>query len=482
MNAVAMTPLTGLFLGAGASYEVGMPLVWDVTNDMRALLSPERLTLLKERPTDTPLSQEVLDELRGVVARPEMHYESILGYLETQYRRHHHPREVQRQYYALYSWLVEVVSASLIKSHLANAEFLRQNIRFLSGVSEFISKNHPLWVFSLNHDLVVECLAAHLGETVHCGFGSGVVSLPRRDATGKRTGEIRAALLTSADLEASRLTYAAHGVRGINLLKIHGALDVFAFGDEGHDFLRLLPDEDTSVTGILAALRVVNEELYWKDQRSGRRIKPSNEIACAEDSGHVHFLRRSLLAGAYKFDERRDQVLSRRFLDLFRSNVNWVTNLVCVGYSFGDVHINSVLRQWIEFSAERRLEIVDPHAEHVPGFLLHVAPQVTVTKLAATDYFDSVAGVTRDRHDVLMKRLARYGRKQPGQGRQKFADFAKNWLNARTAEAVKAMTLIPRHNGQPDLGGMSPEEYGRRLSQGLDGDTMLEKFLDDQGA
>jgi hypothetical protein len=69
----------------------------------------------------------------------------------------------------------------------------------------------------------------------------------------------------------------------------------------------------------------------------------------------MQFLRRSLLAGAFKFDDRREQVLSRRFLEQFRSNINWVTKLVCIGYSFGDIHVNGVVLGWLEVATERRL-------------------------------------------------------------------------------------------------------------------------------
>jgi hypothetical protein len=38
-----MKPLTGLFLGAGASYEAGMPLVWELTAEIRNWLTADKL-------------------------------------------------------------------------------------------------------------------------------------------------------------------------------------------------------------------------------------------------------------------------------------------------------------------------------------------------------------------------------------------------------------------------------------------------------
>src|SRR5512132_3876429 len=44
-----MSSLIGLFLGAGATYELGMPLVWDVTAEMKASLTLANLRQMNAR-------------------------------------------------------------------------------------------------------------------------------------------------------------------------------------------------------------------------------------------------------------------------------------------------------------------------------------------------------------------------------------------------------------------------------------------------
>jgi hypothetical protein len=92
-----------------------------------------------------------------------------------------------------------------------------------------------------------------------------------------------------------------------------------------------------------------------------------------------------------RFDPKYRQELPTRLLDSFKGCVNNLSTLISIGYSFGDHHINSVIRGWIEVSRERRLEIVDPHAKKVPSLLLHVAPQVGVGNIEAREYFGSCA-------------------------------------------------------------------------------------------
>jgi hypothetical protein len=160
------------------------------------------------------------------------------------------------------------------------------------------------------------------------------------------------------------------------------------------------------VKSILEALRAVNEDARYPaaDALNGR-VNVLNEIAYADETGEMQFLRRTLLAGAYKFDRRHSQTLPEALLTQFKTNINFVTNLVCIGYGFGDSHINAVMREWLELSADRRLKIIDPFIKALPSSLLHLAPQIEIIRCGATDYFDSIAGITRTRKEKLEKRL-----------------------------------------------------------------------------
>jgi hypothetical protein len=86
------------------------------------------------------------------------------------------------------------------------------------------------------------------------------VTLPRRDASGKKKGELRAAILTKQELEHGAMHFPNPLQPGIYLMKIHGALDIFTFND-GQDLLKLLPDDSTQ-----DVLRAANEDLFTRCQ------------------------------------------------------------------------------------------------------------------------------------------------------------------------------------------------------------------------
>jgi uncharacterized membrane protein YgcG len=61
--------LTGLFLGAGASYEVGMPLVWEITSQFTTSLTTEKLRTFNSTWRANPQLTRALQALRDD-ARP----------------------------------------------------------------------------------------------------------------------------------------------------------------------------------------------------------------------------------------------------------------------------------------------------------------------------------------------------------------------------------------------------------------------------
>jgi hypothetical protein len=455
--------MTGLFLGAGFSYEAGMPLAWDLTAEIKGWLTADKLRNLNEcwKVRGTGFPDGVIEDVIGVLQRPEVHYEALLGYVETQSKRSH---SLLQEYHGIYSWLVELVYHILYYRHIYNVGFLNTNLKWYEGFKALCEPSTPLWVFSLNHDLLIELIAARLEIRLYSGFTPEIISLPRRDKSGKNIGELKAEVIRQYELERHAMRFPNPFVRWIYLLKIHGSLDIFTFNN-GKDLLKILPQSQHS-NSYIESLRAVNEELFYPLSRnSGRNVKSVNEITYADNDGEMQFLRRSLLAGAHKFDSRHNQVLPISMLKHFRENINFVSRLICIGYSFGDMHINAIFREWLEFSADRKLEIVDPSISHTPSFLLHVQPQISITKSSTTDYFDALAGIKRTMLEKSEKYIVRLIRTKGKNVWSKVSTEALADNRERlTRMLVDEIKNIPIRDGKQDfeaLGGA--KEYAEHL-------------------
>ena len=161
--------LTGLLLGAGASFEVGMPLALELTKELKDWLTPSKLRWLNDRWLEQGggYSDATIDDFAQILVIDSMSYEQITGYLEVQRERQ---RLRSQEYHGLLGFLSEIIYFQLKEKHVLNVAYIERNIRYLDGIKALVEKNRPLWVFSLNHDLIIECFSANEGNSSEVRF------------------------------------------------------------------------------------------------------------------------------------------------------------------------------------------------------------------------------------------------------------------------------------------------------------------------
>jgi hypothetical protein len=381
---------TALLLGAGASRELGMPLRTDISAEILAWLSPASLRKLNAtwRARGFGHPDEVIENIAGMLDKATFDYEALLGYLETQYLDD--AREgFAEAYHGLYAWLAQVVYLLLYRRQVERRDSYREGLQYFEGLVHLAEANRPLWIFSLNHDVLVECIAALFGIEVNCGFSPRMIALPCRNAEGHPIAALAAETLTDAELASGQLPFFKVGWPGINLLKIHGALDVFTYGD-GRDLIRLKPDDQT-FDAIIDALQIANEGLLDANLVSSLVPDPltvMNKIPFLDGNNQPQVLGRTLLASASRLADPYPQLMQRRLLEYFRANLAQADRLVAIGYSMLDAEVNDILLEWLEASETRRLEIVAPGIAEVPSFLLPLSEQIELTPASATTYLE----------------------------------------------------------------------------------------------
>ena len=272
--------LTGLLLGAGASYECGMPTAWELTHSMRAIATPDMLRgkNSRSRAVNSSLGfpDHFVEELIALLSINDMHYESVIGNLEVKYRRHGGRGDGQH-YHGLKQDLTELVYFILLDRHQRQAQLLPAYMRFLDGIVGLASANRPLWIFSLNHDLLIEGVAASYGVPLNSGF-SAKTSLPLPAPEGQ-IDQLDAELLTSDEIRNTGLIF-SYTEPGINLLKLHGSLDIFSIRDEwGH--IKLLPTSPNA-EGVLNSVLIANGGLQHKLPHALRWTPETGQVAKRE--------------------------------------------------------------------------------------------------------------------------------------------------------------------------------------------------------
>lgn len=368
-------------MGAGASYELGMPLVWELTKILKRDHVPEILRKMQHyQPAKSAMhwSEESVELLISLLADNDLHYEAVIGAIEVEAQRRCGPQE---SYERIRLHLVDMVSRFLISQHQHEQKFTISGMKHAAGLNNFIKNNRPLNIFSLNHDVMIEELCTHLEKPIKAGFHRDIEYWS--SAFSGALFNFPFEVLTKANMDAGIFDFFKPGEEGVNLYKLHGALDIFLF-NSCLDFIRFHPKEIKRGSHIDMLIELNNEN-HRIEIKDGIR---SIEMLTLKDSMNAEqFFDRSLTTGAFKFQGKRSRTRALQiFFEKFKADIFHIKELICIGYSFGDLHINSVLSDWLCSSAANRLVIVDPFCKAVPSFLLHLKKQVLIEEKTFLDF------------------------------------------------------------------------------------------------
>jgi hypothetical protein len=367
-----------------------MPLRADINGELSTWLSPASLRRLNEtwgaRGFGRP--DEVIEDVVRFFTETEFDYEELLDHLEARYLDD--AREgFAEAYHALYAWLAQVVYLLLYRRQVERRDSYREGLQYFEGIVPLARDNRPLWIFSLNHDVLVECIAALFGIDVNCGFSQRTVSLPCRNAAGEAIATLTAEVLSDAEMASGKLPFCVPGWPGINLLKLYGGLDTFVLA-ETRDLIRLKPVDQT-FDAIIDALQIANEGLL--DATLAAKLIPDalasiNKIPYIDANNQPQVLGRTLRASAACLTDPFPQLMQRRRLEYFRGSLAQVDRLVAIGHGMGDAEVNEIVHEWLTASRHRRLEIVMPGIRQMPPFLQELSEQVELTPASATTYLE----------------------------------------------------------------------------------------------
>ena len=363
--------MKGLFLGAGASVECGMPLVWSFTST----LSKNILSRLDIKLFNFHGDEGVKKRFASIFQSETMHYEEMVKYLENWKLEAKVPKEAQIVD-GLIRQVTECIQLLLLELQEKCLPKMKSRFENYFGLEALLEQQGRIEIFSLNHDLIIEELCAYYQLGLKDGFYAN------REHGYKNLGEFR--LITSEELSEQKLDFYEENEKGINLLKLHGSFDIFAIEDK-KTYLKSVGNG--SFGSFVSAIRNIESKSLEVCQKM--QTRGVNELFVNDSSGELQFLRRSLLSGGHKFKGKFEQIAPVALFDAFESRINNVQELVVIGYGFGDEHVNEVMLKWLS-NSNNQLTISNPYCEEIPDFLKAYQAQVQIVKKGLTDYLLSV--------------------------------------------------------------------------------------------
>jgi len=380
-----MNEKTGFLLGAGASYELGLPLVDELTIEFkRALLKTKHM-----RYYSSP--REIESTILPLLNNSHLNYEDIIGRIEVEIQRCR-GNSLYQKWYAILSRYLEAIFYLLLERHYKNKNYIKERLDLIEPIKNYCTDN-PLWIFSLNHDLLIEIIANELKIPIKYGFYENVTI---NNFTFQK--------LSRENMEKNEFSF-FHKNGGINLIKLHGSLDVFAQGDK-KNYLKLINGTDNCI-------EIINHinELTKKDAAGKKGIGCTNQITYYDHKNILQFLQMTIMSGKHKYSSRISHNMDDWFFRIFKGHINYIKNLYCIGLSFQDLHVNTVLYEWLSFSADRILIIVNPQIKEIPVSFRHIMNQVQIINLGFLDFLNQ--GLSKNKVTIkINKKLRDFSRKQ----------------------------------------------------------------------
>lgn len=352
----------GLLLGAGASYEVGMPLVNELTNTIKNNVLKRIDTNLFNFNNDKKLKTNFINILKNMT-----NYELAIYELEKEYLK-----SQCSNLYGVIIQLIECIQLLLLEEQKNINKLFLNKINDYYGLKSFFEHEKQLNVFTLNHDVVFEEILNYFEIPYKDGFFI--------DKTHNYTNVGNFNILSLKQLQSHKINFFEENEKGVNLLKIHGSIDIFSAEDK--EILLKINGNSRKFYDIydeIKKLEELNRRVCEKDE-----IRTTNELTIYDNKNILQFLRRSLLTGGHKYSNKFQQIIPKEFLEIFKIKLNNLDELIIIGYSLGDKHINEVLFDWLK-NTHNRIKIYDPFVS-LPDTFKKYEKQVTLKQATFTDF------------------------------------------------------------------------------------------------
>jgi hypothetical protein len=362
----------GFLLGAGFTYDLGMPLVGELTDVFLAMFTEPRAKQLadmlsreKPRSDDRPINDPAIHEALRVVidykSRNGRNYEELLKEIELTADAHDRSQSDRDSFHYVFGILYGLIHFILVEYQNESYRTLYSlNSPCFKGFKRLLSEEGD-WVFSLNHDLYVECLAIDFGIPITYGDVSDI-AFPVSNL--RIADKIQLRYRMRADFNRPDYGW-IQGSTGINLVRLHGGLSEHSYKDE-----ELICNPALTWSHSSELIREFNRLESMAYYHAGVRAKGSGDARTVTGpDGTLDILSRTMLTGGKKYSTTTNDKKGEEKLGLFFEVVRYLDELVIMGYSFGDSHINDRILNSMVLNPNLRIWNIDPIHRPWPSFL-----------------------------------------------------------------------------------------------------------------
>ncbi len=362
----------GLLVGAGFSFDLGMPLANELTEDFLGLFNPKNARRLADvlanndpfsagRPINRDAIHRGIDLLLACKTNGGVNYEVFLAKLEGLGDIAGATQSDRDSYHYLFSFFYGLIHQLLTKYQLVSyREMYARNLPNFSQLENLLNATEETWVFTLNHDIYFECLAIDLGIPITYG-DTDEIAFP---LSNLHLSEL--VLLSSCPRQGLEI----HGSgwirnkKGVNLVRLHGGLCELEYRDSEMLCNPRLA-QPTSMALISEFERIESMAFFV----NGKPVSSGRDRIITGRDGDLDVIRRSVLTGGRKYSTTTTPKKGEEKLALLSAALGTIDELTVIGYGFRDRHVNYRVSNAMVMNEAMKIKIVDPVGPRCPEVL-----------------------------------------------------------------------------------------------------------------
>lgn len=366
----------GLLLGAGFSYDFGMPLGKDMTDIFLALFDWWQvkkliflLSLKESYGKDRPINRKAISECLNMIlsykkvyekSGGDGNYEDLIGSIEAAHDIPGKSLTDRDSYSFVLSFLYDVIYKILeLYQNESYSRLYERAFPLYSKLNNILS-DEETWVANLNHDLYLECLAIDLGIPLTQG-DTGTIYFP----IDNRNLSDGITFLCSKRKDINFDHYGFFkGQKGINLIKIHGGLSELEYKDR-NIICNLNMNYGNSRLLISDYNRIEKMAFYV----NGQPIPCGKDRVVSNEDGELDIIVKAMMTGRNKYSKTSNPKEGEEKLILLDKMLDSLDELTIIGYGFGDKHINYRLSNAMVRNNSLNLWIISPGTNRTPEIL-----------------------------------------------------------------------------------------------------------------
>ena len=352
----------GLLLGAGFSYDLGMPLASEFTKPVFDFLNTDRMKVFVDGMKnaspygdDSPMDKKIFNDFYTIYQ--EFMEEHISDY-EVLFHRIEalslHDNEKNRARHFFLGKLEDIINESFLIHQMKSYTYYKINkdlyVNFLNKLCE-----EDAWVFTLNHDICLDMLCIDYNVPFTYGTDAKIgFPISNEDMSSSIVFDV----LDANVMNINDLNF--NNSNTLKIMKLHGGLNEFNHGDEKTGRKRIVITAD-SCKGSADYLK--NVITVWHGMQyivNGKTVPVTGEICVSDFNGKLQFLQSSILSGSQKYHTSLKPLEREEKMPLFSSALEKVDKLYIIGYSFRDIHINMRIQKAMYLNDKLQVIVIDP--------------------------------------------------------------------------------------------------------------------------